>query len=75
MDKQEYAVEETTSIYFGIIGECRKRVDVIRNKVSIITSPRLETIGQANTPDRTELEAQLKSLLSKIKELENDIVV
>lgn len=65
---------ERENLYLGLINECSKRIDGIRQKITIITSPSLaESAG--DTPNRTELEAELKRLLQKIKELENDIVV
>lgn len=66
---------ERENMYFGIIGECRKRVDAIRSKVGIIISPQVESVEKTATPHRTELESALKGLLIKIKDLENDIIV
>ena len=67
--------EKRESLYFGIIGECRKRVDEIRNKITFITSPQVESMKNAETPNRTELESALKGLLEKIRDLEKDIVI
>lgn len=66
---------EVESLYFSIIGECRKRIDSIRGKITFITSPSIESTKSADTPKRTELESALKGLLVKIQELEKDIVV
>lgn len=63
------------SLYFGIIGECRKRIDSMRNKIGFITSPSVESMKDAESPVRTELESALKGLLEKIRDLEKDIVV
>lgn len=66
---------ERENLYFGIIGECRKRVDNIRFKVSIMASPQVESNEKTTILNRTELEFILKDLLNKIKDLENDIVI
>ena len=66
---------ERESLYFGIIGECRKRIDGIRNKVAFNTSPQVESVKNAESPTRTELESALKGLLEKIRDLEKDIII
>lgn len=65
---------DEANLYISLIGECRKEVDSIRMKVSILTSPQVETVSN-ETPSRTELESALKGLLSKIKELKGEIIV
>lgn len=72
-EEKDVPVQE--SLYFGIIGECRKRIDCIRSKISMITSPQVESMKNAEQPNRTELESALKGLLEKIKDLDKDIVV
>ena len=74
-EKSAPDVAERESLYFGIIGECSKRIDGIRNKVAFITSPQVESMKNTETPNRTELEFALKGLLEKIRDLEKDIVV
>lgn len=70
----ETTVPSQENLYLSIIGRCKKEVDEIRNKVSIITSPQL-CEKSTDTPSRTTLEIELKGLLEKIQELKNDIVV
>lgn len=65
---------ESESFYLSLISECSKRIDGIRHKVEIIIAPTLAE-SSSDTPNRTHLESELNRLLSKIKELENDIVV
>lgn len=62
------------NLYISLIAECRKEVDIIRRKINIITRPQAEE-ALVETPIRTELEAELKHLLTQIKDLQKDIVV
>lgn len=63
------------NLYVGIVVECMKRVDGIRGKIGFITASQVGSDKMAETPSRNELEGELKTLLYKIQELENDILV
>lgn len=66
---------EAENLYLSLISECSKRIDDIRNKLEIIIAPTLAESNSDTPTSRTHLESELKKLLTKIKELENDIVV
>ena len=65
--------EKEGNIYFDLISECKAGINKIGRKVSFVSSG--EKLANAqNTPNRTELEAELISLLTMINELGDSII-
>ena len=65
---------ERESIYISLITSCFREIDQIHGKVSIF-SCEMNQVESTETPTRTELENQLKRLLTSLKYLKDNIVV
>lgn len=65
--------EKEGNIYFDLISECKIGINKIGRSISFVSSgSKLE--NAQNTPNRTELEAELISLLTMINELRDSII-
>lgn len=66
-------VEREGNIYFDLISECKISINKIGRSVSFVSSGG-KLANDKNTPNRTELEAELISLLTMINELRDSII-
>ena len=71
--KCDEVCEKEGNIYFDLISECKVGINKIGRSVSFVSSGGKLANAQ-NTPNRTELEAELISLLTMINELRDSII-
>lgn len=73
--KSDEVYEKEGNIYFDLISECKAGINKIGRSVSFVSDGgKLADAQDTTTPNRTELEAELLSLLRMINELRDSII-
>ena len=73
--KSDEVCEKEGNVYFDLISECKIGIDKIGRSVSFVSGgEKLADAQDTTTPNRTELGAELISLLTMINELGDSII-